>query len=73
MSSQRLVIYVTLLPDSTTVEYYAVADRDDGSSDLEFDGISHSSKVSLALFDEFNQWLWQRTDGGSPSMSSTRT
>lgn len=73
MSSQRLVIYVTLLPDLRTVESYVVVDNGDGSSDLRNAGCWPVSKASLALYDELNEWFGQATDVGSPSTAGTRT
>lgn len=67
MRSQRLVIYVTLLPDSTTVEAYAVADTADGRSDLWTDALSSASKAPSVLSSWLRQWLSERTAAPSPS------
>jgi hypothetical protein len=69
MPSQRLAIYVTLLPDSKTVEYYVVRDTGDGRSDLETDGCLPSWKLPSVLAGELSELLSAMTAEPSSSTS----
>lgn len=69
--SKRLAIYVTLLPDSQTVEWYAVSDHDDSGADLWNDGLCSSLSVPSAVAESLMDWLSEKTAERSPSGAST--
>lgn len=71
MREQRFVVYVTLLSDGRTTEWYAVTEAGDGRSDLLSDGLCAWSRTSSAVCESLKAWLKQATD--EASQSSFRT
>lgn len=61
MQVHRLAIYVTLLGDSGTVEWYAVESSDGEGSQLRSDGFCSSSKTPSAVSASLREWLMTRT------------
>lgn len=64
MGARRLMLYVTLLPDSKTAEFYAVAELAGGGSDLWSDGCSHWSSLPSEVASSLTDWLKEMTADG---------
>lgn len=60
MEIKRLALYVTLLGDSGTVEWYAVESSDGEPSALWNDGFCSTSKTPLDVSSSLREWLMTR-------------
>lgn len=67
MPNKRLVIYVTLLSDLQSVEWYAVSDDGYGRTDLEAEGFSNCWNATLAVCASLLEWQRRMMDEPSPS------